>query len=38
MMAGNMVAKVAEYRERILKTVNSRTDQYFQQCAMKRTH
>lgn len=38
MVAGNTVAEVAGCREQILKMVNSRTDQYFKQCAMKRTH
>ena len=38
MVAGDMIAEVAGYREGILKMANSRTNQYFQQHAVKRTY
>lgn len=38
MVAGDVIAEVAGYREGILKVVNSRTNLYFQQCTMKKTY
>lgn len=38
MVAGDVIAQVAGYRERILKMANSSTNQYFQQRAVKGTY
>lgn len=37
-VAGDMIAEVVGYRKGILKMVNSRTSQYFQQCTMMRIY
>lgn len=36
MVAGDVIVDLAGYRERILKMVNSRTNQYLQQCTVKK--